>query len=316
MSREVRRVPRDFDWPLKETWGGYLNPYSSQAEGCASCGGRGWAPRARLFHDQWYGNAPFDPKEYGATPLTLEHPRLQAFARNHVERNKEYYIRHGWSIDAAVAREAARLLELWIGSWSHHLIQVDVDALIAAGRLMDFTRVPRTDEQRELVRKKLESGGNSWLPESNGYVPTADEVNAWSIGFGHDEINCSVCVTARCRREGSPVECAVCNGEGSVWPSPKIKKLHEEWEEVPPPEGHGFQMWETTSEGSPISPVFETPEELARWRADTGASAFGRSQATYEQWLVTCRGEWAPSAVMIDGKLMSGVEASALKASE
>lgn len=34
------------------------------------------------------------------------------------------------------------------------------------------------------------------------------------------------------------------------------------------------QMYETTSEGTPISPVLESPEALARWCADNGVSAF------------------------------------------
>lgn len=41
-------------------------------------------------------------------------------------------------------------------------------------------------------------------------------------------------------------------------------------------------IYETCSEGSPISPAFETPEELARWLTD---NSFGSMTATYEQWL-------------------------------
>lgn len=73
-----------------------------------------------------------------------------------------------------------------------------------------------------------------------------------------------------------------------------------------------LMMYEDTSEGTPISPAFLTPEELARWLADTGASAFGRSTATYEQWLKTCRGAWAPSMVIADGQMMNGIEFAAL----
>lgn len=69
-----------------------------------------------------------------------------------------------------------------------------------------------------------------------------------------------------------------------------------------------LQMYETTSEGTPISPVMETAEELARWLADTGASAFGDSTATYEQWLSTIKRGWAVSAIGVGGKLVSGVE--------
>ena len=66
-------------------------------------------------------------------------------------------------------------------------------------------------------------------------------------------------------------------------------------------------MWETTSDGSAISPVFETPEKLAQWLADTGASSFGNDTATYEQWLAMIQVRWAPSAVVVDGRMESGV---------
>jgi hypothetical protein len=74
-----------------------------------------------------------------------------------------------------------------------------------------------------------------------------------------------------------------------------------------------YMMYETTSEGTPISPAFATPEDLARWLADTGASSFGRDTATYEQWLNVCKGEYAPSAIFTpETGLISGVAATAL----
>lgn len=79
------------------------------------------------------------------------------------------------------------------------------------------------------------------------------------------------------------------------------------------PDSLGWCMYETCSEGTPISPVLGSPEGLARWLADNGASAFGDRTATYEQWLNVCRGGWAPSAVAVPGVgLVSGVAASAL----
>lgn len=51
-----------------------------------------------------------------------------------------------------------------------------------------------------------------------------------------------------------------------------------------------FQMYEDTSEGTPISPVMESIEGLARWLADTGASRFGGDTASYEEWLRVCQG--------------------------
>ena len=73
-----------------------------------------------------------------------------------------------------------------------------------------------------------------------------------------------------------------------------------------------YMMYEATSEGTPISPAFATPEELAQWLTDTGASAFGSSTATYDQWLLVAQGNSAPSAVYIPGTgLVSGVQALA-----
>lgn len=79
------------------------------------------------------------------------------------------------------------------------------------------------------------------------------------------------------------------------------------WSEV---ERTHYMMYETTSEGTPISPAFETPEELARWLADTGASAFGSITASYEGWLRVANGGYACSAAYSpDTGLASGVDA-------
>lgn len=70
-----------------------------------------------------------------------------------------------------------------------------------------------------------------------------------------------------------------------------------------------LMMYEDTSEGTPISPAFKTPEELARWLADNGASAFGSSTATYEGWLRVAKGGWAPSMIFSSAGIQDGVDA-------
>lgn len=90
---------------------------------------------------------------------------------------------------------------------------------------------------------------------------------------------------------------------------PDINDYMPNWPEA---ERTHLMMYEDTSEGTPISPAFATPEELARWLADTGASAFGRGTATYEQWLAMARDGRAPSAAYIPGRgMISGVELAA-----
>ncbi len=63
-----------------------------------------------------------------------------------------------------------------------------------------------------------------------------------------------------------------------------------------PEERTHFMMYEDTSEGTPISPAFATPEELARWLAENGASAFASMTADYDHWLAVARGGFASTA--------------------
>ena len=76
-----------------------------------------------------------------------------------------------------------------------------------------------------------------------------------------------------------------------------------------PEDQMGVCMYETTSEGCPISPVFKDPDELAHWLADNKASSFGGSGATYEQWKAMIGEGWAPSAIITrSAGMVSGVE--------
>lgn len=70
-----------------------------------------------------------------------------------------------------------------------------------------------------------------------------------------------------------------------------------------------YQMYETCSEGCPISPVMETPEELAQWLVDNKASVFGHDTGSYEGWLAVAKGRDVPSAIMEVGRgIVSGVD--------
>jgi len=62
-----------------------------------------------------------------------------------------------------------------------------------------------------------------------------------------------------------------------------------------------FCMYEDTSEGTPISPVFGTREELARWLADNGASVFADMTISYEDWLAVIE-KGSPGMIIGGGK--------------
>lgn len=336
MGREVKRVATDFQWPLEKVWKGYINPfYKENMEACPDCE-LGYAPIALKYYKQWYGNAPFDPVEYGSKLLTPETPALRAFVEYQVDRKDsgDFYTQNGrLSREEAILRECNRLISMWNGQWNHHLIEADVEALVKAGRLADFILRfrPGMDKEeyirtrsyylweeagrpegdgKEFWEKASEEYSHHWLPFWNGHMPSPEEVNDWNIrSFGHDSINCGVCVRARCEREGHPLMCETCNGDGHVWFPEEAEKWAEDWKPEEPPAGEGYQIWETVSEGSPISPVFSDPRILAEWMANS--PPWGADQGlSADQWLKFITGPgWAPSAVICSEGFKTGVEA-------
>jgi hypothetical protein len=156
--------------------------------------------------------------------------------------------------------------------WCDQITQDEVDALIAENRLYDFTH--------DCIRE------TGWQPKDPMPVVTAEEVNRWQQnrrGIGYDGINRMILIKTRATRLGVYGMCPLCNGEGAVWDSPETRKLNEEWKETEPPTGEGYQIWETCSEGSPITPVFASLDELCQW-AETNAHTFAHFKATKEEW--------------------------------
>lgn len=205
MGREVRRVALDFNWPLRKTWEGFLNPYYRECPNCKAGYSRTYTLLERHVNSLvWDREAIKDPSYAAITTFLCGRSPDRSFLGHD-------------SIDA----------------WS-------------------------------AIKKLGELAG---LPEN------------WST-------------------------CATCKGDGI---HPDAKAVYEAWTPTNPPAGEGWQMWETTSEGSPISPVFDSPEKLAQWLSNSGASSFGSDTATYDQWLKMIRGGWASSAVVGPSGLQSGV---------
>lgn len=281
MSRSVRRVALDFKWPLSKVWSGYLNPHYDLREKCSVCNGDGGSDAWRLVHALWYRHL---------------HYRAQA-------------ILNRYTFPAALIEFAEQVLQDapthpggngTHGGWGHNLDQSDVDALVKAGRLWDFTRRPLNAEQ--------ETFANGWTKEPNGHHPTAEEVNAWARhGWGHDSINAAVCVGARLKRYRVSYHCPACRGRGYVANRSVSAKIAR-WRETEPPAGEGWQLWETVSEGSPVSPVFSTPEALATWLAN---EYHGMERKTHSQWLRFIEREHPESVsfVLSNGVLMDGIDA-------
>jgi hypothetical protein len=88
-------------------------------------------------------------------------------------------------------------------------------------------------------------------------------------------------------------------------PRPEAKDYMPDW---PPEERTHIQLYETVSEGTPLSPVCATPEELARYMAAN--PEWGRPASSYETWMAFITGPAsAPSIAIVNGTMLTGPEA-------
>lgn len=265
MGRKARRVPLDFKWPLNKTWSGYFMPDYLREIGCEACDRTGYSPLARRLQDQWHGRAPFEPEDNGSTPLSPDHPGIRRLAERNVVASPAHY----GTGESAIEREAQRLADLFNGWWSHHLNEQDISDLRAAGFIGGNVTIDQ-------VRAAAADGN---LPETG-----------WMYAL----------VKARCDRAGEPETCTECDGHGTVEVWSGQRAAADAWGWVEPPTGDGWQMWETTSEGSPISPVFTDPEDLADWCAEH-ATVFGPMRADRAWWLGLINGSNAGAVELQPG---------------
>lgn len=256
MGRSLKRVPLDFNWPINKTWEGYLNPFWKQAIECCK---QGYSKEGQFLHDSFY-----HMNQENLWAVWAGHNILSIRPR---ERLKQM----GWDDRICDNIDMARKFGFKsLTGWEDKLEADDVKVLVDDGRLHDFTHT-----------WSRETG---WKLNDPPYMPTPDEVNAWSgQGMGHDAINCGILIEHRCKKVGVNPRCEKCNGSGHLWPSPEVKKRYEEWTEVEPPKGHGFQLWQSTSEGSPITPVFKTLDELCKY-ASVHCTTFADQKTSAANW--------------------------------
>lgn len=261
MGRQVRRVPVDFDWPINQTWQGFLIPDALIEEPCPDCytlgyrgdrtGGSGATAAHRWLEaicnlicmladdvdDQKRDGVPVTQRVTGAGGTDRMHPYLQDLMRINVYEHR---------------RPSEDIVELVNG--------------LSGSNGPGFLGRSSSDAWR-ILGKIVEAAG---LSDKWGHCPT-------------------------------------CDGHGSVEVYQGQRAEQEAWEEIEPPAGEGWQLWETVSEGSPISPVFDSPEGLAKWMSSPAYTWGSSTPMAYDSALRFITGDgWAPSMVGTSAGLVSG----------
>lgn len=99
--------------------------------------------------------------------------------------------------------------------------------------------------------------------------------------------------------------CKVCDGTGY---DSSVRDAYESWKPEEPPAGEGWQLWETVSEGSPISPVFVHREMFVEWLVKQGYSLKAAEAFTKQGW--------APSGIIANGVMYENIESCGLEDKE
>lgn len=164
--------------------------------------------------------------------------------------------------------------------WCDKLGQAEVDNLLEQGRLQ--TRRDGMWHTDPLTAERV------------------NEVNRTASLFAyysHDAVNRMILIRFRCERLGIVLECRRCAGHGDI-ATTEQRAAADAWEATDPPTGGGWQLWETVSEGSPISPVFDAPEGLAAWMASPAYQWGAQGPWPYDEALEWITGVgWAPTLI-------------------
>jgi len=269
MGRELRRVPLDFNWPYSKVWEGYLNPHRKACpEGLKNNCHGGYSNAGK-----WLDAVSQILALMGQEALVP--PEDQALIK---ERGRTYPHPYLEELNYAPRTETPdevldhirALPTQQEKNWALHCYhQEHPSQLLALDKeLVDLV-------QKLAPGQALGSFGGGVAYEIGRTLMKAAGVDPHTWGL-----------------------CKVCGGDGM---DPAVKEAKEAWEPTPPPTGEGWQLWETTSEGSPISPVFDTEEAFVQHLIGKGYT-----ETAARKFVVTGH---ACSMVMAGGKMYKDIEA-------
>jgi hypothetical protein len=255
VSRELYRVPLDFDWPLRKVWKGFINPYYQPCPEEAN----GKCFRGQTAAGEWLS--------------AICH--LLGMIGEEAEQNTPEQLEHFKRVGRIYPHPC-------LAQWP----QVPV------------ANIPRGASKQEIAE---------YLRKPPKILPLDAELADFIKKLAKEEtlryssrysIRCALLAAAGITDEEWGL-CQVCHGEGH---DPATKDQREAWKKTPPPAGEGWQIWETVSEGSPVSNVYATKEELIAYLISQGYT-----ENAAENF---CEGGWVPSAVIRGGKIYKDIESA------
>lgn len=271
MGRELKRVCLDFDWPLNKVWRGYINPYYKPCpEENVTCFS-GYKPE---YH--WLEAITRQMALIGEEAAAA--PRAEEFK----QRGRTYP--HPY-------------LENW-GNAPRYEIPRDE---------MEKIQAKETAQQRMFeMQKYLHYHPRQLMPLGPGLVSLIEGLSGNKLGsfLGGsgvawdlmEKILRTAGFTTKSARE-EWMHCPLCKGENI---HPDMKEAYEAWQKEEPEIGEGWQLWETVSEGSPISPVFPTREAFIEYLIGEGYSPKAAEKFTETGWV--------PSGLMANGRMYKNIE--------
>lgn len=305
--RTIKRVPLGFDWPIGEVWKGYLNPRKPPPQ-CTKCDGSGLNPATREIERTFYDLDGFGERwMYVPTGVTDSRGRPQRVIVGECHRWCDQI-----TVDEVVALVQERRLVEWTHTWTGQGWQPKRWDQKGFWCPNCGIGVPQLSPEHHtgLCKCTGEERGMLLLEGSDVrlHMPIPDEVNQREhTGMGHDAINRCILVEARAKRLGVWGRCRACRGKGIRYyrdrKNKRATKYYRRWRPYEPPRGPGWQLWGTTNEGNPKSPVFATAEALAAWCAEH-ATLFASERATEVEWLHMILGEDAGDHDLTAGSTM------------
>lgn len=277
MGRELKRVALNFAWPLNKVWKGFINPH--------------WKPCPAEETNECHNG-------YTNAGMWLEAiTRLIAMVGS----------------EAADARYAEQFKKRgrtyphpYLSEWSQA-----PRTQIPRAAMEKIRESPEFSDRMKATYAYLEEHPAQLLPLDEEMRDFVSKLSGEEFEGGMNDIGSTkpyslkkrLLKLAGFKEKDNWGTCKACGGNAM---DPTAKADFEAWEKEEPPEGEGWQLWETVSEGSPVSMVYATKEDFIEYLMKEGRSREGAERF--------CEMGSVPSMMMTgDGKIFSNTEICEVK---